>query len=98
MVFFDLPTITKAHRRDASKFRIFLKKDGYMMLQLSVYARICRAEDAVEKHIARVTKNLPKEGSIRALQVTDRQYARMRLMLGKMEKSEQKASEQMILL
>ncbi|PZU82149.1 MAG: CRISPR-associated endonuclease Cas2 [Shinella sp.] len=54
MVFFDLPVKTKPQRRRASQFRQFLKKDGYMMLQLSVYARVCRGQDAVDKHIRRV--------------------------------------------
>ena len=46
-VFFDLPVGTKAERRVATRFRNFLKDDGYMMLQFSVYARVCRGEEAV---------------------------------------------------
>ena len=97
-VFFDLPVGTKPERRDASRFRNFLKDDGYMMLQYSVYARICRGEDGALKHIARVTRNLPGKGGIRALQVTDRQYARMRLLLGEATKTESTGSRQMVLL
>ena len=81
-VFFDLPVGTKTERRGATRFRNFLKDDGFMMLQWSVYARVCRGDDAADKHVARVTKNLPPRGSVRALQVTDRQYARMKLLLG----------------
>jgi CRISPR-associated protein Cas2 len=97
-VLFDLPVGTKADRRWATKFRKFLKDDGFLMLQLSVYARVCRGEDAAEKHTQRVTKNLPPKGSVRSLQVTDRQYARMRLMLGEMTFSEKKAPQQLVLL
>jgi CRISPR-associated protein Cas2 len=97
-VFFDLPVGTKAERRDATRFRNFLKDDGYMMLQLSVYARVCRGEDGALKHIARVTRNLPGRGSVRALQVTDRQYGRMRLLLGEATKTESLGSRQMVLL
>lgn len=98
MVFFDLPVGTKTERRHATRFRNFLKDDGYMMLQFSVYARVCRGEEAVSKHIARVTGNLPPQGSIRALQVTDRQYARMRLLLGEAKQTEKTGSKQMVLL
>lgn len=98
MVFFDLPVGTKAQRNGATRFRKFLKDDGYMMLQWSVYARVCRGEEAVDKHLARVTRNLPKEGSIRALQVTDKQYARIKLLLGKAEKNEKVATQQLALL
>ena len=59
-----------------------------MMLQFSVYTRVCRGEDGAIKHVARVTRNLPGEGSVRALQVTDRQYGRMRLLLGEASKTE----------
>src|ERR1700730_13388363 len=97
-VLFDLPVGTKAQRRDANRFRNFLKDDGYMMLQFSVYARVCRGEDGAMKHVARVTRNLPGHGNGRALQVTDRQYGLMRLLLGKATKTESVGSRQMVLL
>ena len=97
-VFFDLPVGTKAERRVATRFRNFLKDDGYMMIQWSVYARVCRGEEAVEKHIRRLTKNLPARGSVRALPVTELQYARMRLLLGEAKKNEKVAPSQLVLL
>ena len=97
-VFFDLPVGTKADRRWATRFRNFLKGDGFLMLQWSVYARVCRGEDAADKHAQRVTKNLPPKGSVRTLQVTDKQYARMKLMLGEAAFSEKKAPQQLVLL
>jgi CRISPR-associated protein Cas2 len=97
-VFFDLPVGTKTERRHANRFRNFLKDDGYLMLQFSVYVRICRAEEAVDKHINRVTKALPPKGSVRALQVTDKQYARMKLLIGESGKNEKAASQQLVLL
>ncbi len=98
MVFFDLPTRTKPQRRRANRFRQFLKKDGYIMLQLSVYTRVCRGQDAVDKHVRRVRLSLPKEGSVRTLQVTDKQYGRMELMLGSAPKIEEIGASQMVLL
>src|SRR6185437_3313620 len=97
-VFFDLPVGTKNDRRNATRFRKFLKADGFMMLQWSVYSRVCRGDDAAEKHGHRVTKNLPPRGSVRTLQVTDRQYARMRLLLGEATFNEKKAPQQLVLL
>jgi len=98
LVFFDLPVGTKEQRRRANRFRHFLKDDGFLMLQFSVYARICRGQDAVEKHGRRVRSNLPKEGSVRTLQVTDKQYGRMELMLGLAPKTERIGPSQMVLL
>ena len=31
-------------------YRNFLLKDGYYMVQYSVYARVCNGSDAVDKH------------------------------------------------
>ncbi len=97
-VFFDLPVKTKIDRRNANRFRNFLKNDGFLMLQFSVYARIMRGEDALEKHLTRVTRNLPQRGSVRTLSVTERQYARMKLLIGEAGKSEKHASQQLLLL
>lgn len=97
-VFFDLPVGTREERRHATRFRNFLKDDGFLMLQFSVYARVMRGETAVDKHIARVVKNLPPRGSVRTLSVTERQYARMRLLIGDASKNERIAPQQMVLL
>jgi CRISPR-associated protein Cas2 len=97
-VFFDLPVGTKTERRYATRLRNFLKDDGYLMLQWSVYVRVCRGEEAVDKHIERVRRNLPPKGSVRALQVTDRQYGRMRTLLGEPAKNERLAPQQLLLL
>jgi len=96
--FFDLPVGSKEQRKRANQFRIFLKNDGYMMLQLSVYARICRGQESVDKHIRRVKMTLPSEGSVRILQVTDKQYARMGLLIGEKKKAEKAGSNQLLLL
>ena len=50
IVLFDLPVTTKAKMRAANQFRQFLLKDGYQMLQLSIYTRIIKGRDALEKH------------------------------------------------
>lgn len=97
-VFFDLPVGTKTERRNATRFRNFLKNDGYDMMQWSVYTRVCRGQDAVEKHLVRVRRNLPPKGSVRALQVTERQYARMHFLVGGPLEHEKSAKEQLVLL
>lgn len=97
-VFFDLPVKIKKERRDATRFRKFLVNDGFDMMQLSVYSRVCRSQDAVDKHLARVEKNLPPKGSVRALQVTEKQFARMKLLVGMRSKQEQTGTSQLVLL
>jgi CRISPR-associated protein Cas2 len=82
MVFFDLPVVTKANRRAYTVFRRFLLNDGYDMIQYSVYGRIINGHDAEKKHTQRLLANLPPEGSVRVLTVTEKQFATMKLLVG----------------
>ncbi|QIM63830.1 CRISPR-associated endonuclease Cas2 [Pasteurellaceae bacterium Orientalotternb1] len=98
IVFFDLPVTTKAKRRAANQFRQFLLKDGYQMLQLSVYARIVRGRDTLAKHNKRLSEHLPEEGSIRCLEVTEKQFASMTILLGELKPQEKKVNANQMLL
>jgi CRISPR-associated protein Cas2 len=82
LVFFDLPVVTREERRAYTLFRRFLINDGYDMIQFSVYGRILNGNDALEKHTKRLVDNLPPDGSIRCLTVTEKQYASMKLLVG----------------
>ena len=82
VVLFDLPTSTKAERRAATQFRNFLLGDGFDMLQYSVYTRLCPNRDNAETHIARVRRNAPDIGSVRALYLTEHQFANMYILAG----------------
>lgn len=71
---FDLPVVTDKDRKTATKFRNFLLDDGFIMMQYSVYSRICKNNDDLNKHINRLKINTPKTGNVRLLQVTENQY------------------------
>jgi CRISPR-associated protein Cas2 len=73
-VFFDLPVVTKAQRKKATKFRISLEKDGFVMMQFSVYIRHCPSRENMEVHIKRVKSFIPEEGKVSILHVTGKQY------------------------
>lgn len=83
VAFFDLPTETKAHKTAYRRFREFLIKDGYLMLQFSVYARPCSTMESADIHSERIENRLPKEGEVRVLVLTALQYSRMRVFFGK---------------
>ena len=40
IVMFDLPTLTKDNMRDYRRFRKFLLKNGFIMLQESIYTKL----------------------------------------------------------
>lgn len=82
LVFFDLPVTSREKRRAYVLFRRFLLQDGYDMIQWSVYGRLVNGYDDAEKHLQRLEANLPSEGSVRCLQVSEKQFANMRLLIG----------------
>lgn len=95
---FDLPVITEEEKRIYSKFRKFLLKDGYIMMQYSIYSRVCKNSDDVEKHVNRIKQNLPDKGNIRLLQVTEKQYNDMLLLVGTKAVEEEFSIDNMIVL
>ena len=83
VVLFDLPTETKAQRRHHAQFRKSLLKDGFSMMQYSVYKRHCANRENTKVHIESIGKLVPSEGEVRFLQITDRQYGDMKIFVGK---------------
>lgn len=80
---FDLPTGTAAERKAATGFRNRLLKDGYAMLQYSVYVRHCGSPQLAQMHARRLDRMLPDKGKVSSLLVTDRQYGDMKNFYGK---------------
>ena len=85
-VFFDLPTTTKKERKCAYKFREELEKDGFTMMQYSVYIRHCPSKENREVHVRRVREAVPQVGMVSILSVTDKQYGDIINMWGKKQK------------
>ena len=98
MVFFDLPVTTKAERRAYTLFRRFLLTDGYDMIQFSVYGRILNGGVAEDKHMKRLLANLPAQGSVRVLTVTEKQFASMKILVGLPQFQEKKVNAAQIAL
>ena len=83
LVMFDLPVDDAEARRRYTKFRKELLKDGFLMLQFSVYGRFCPSEEAADVHRKKVRRAIPEQGEVRIIHVTDRQFAKMEVMRGK---------------
>ncbi len=73
-VLFDLPTNTKKERKEASRFRKDLLRNGFTMMQYSVYTRHCASRESAEVHIKRIKLSLPNAGLVSVAQITDKQY------------------------
>lgn len=94
-VFFDLPVLTKKERKEASDFRKNLQKDGFVMMQYSVYVRHCASYESLAVHKRRVKIVMPNTGKVSMLAVTDKQYGDIETIFGKTTKKEIKAPIQL---
>ncbi len=97
MAMFDLPVEDKQDRRNYTRFRKVLLKDGFMMLQLSVYARYLPSEEAAEAHRKTVRAAVPPLGQVRVIAVTDHQFGKMEVFYGRKPRKPEEPQSQMLL-
>lgn len=83
IIFFDLPTLTAQNRKDYRKFRKFLLKTGFIMMQESVYSKLVLNASMADAITDNVKKNKPPSGLVQSLKVTEKQYTKMDFIVGK---------------
>jgi len=80
---FDLPTDTPKARKAYAQFRKTLIEDGFTMMQYSVYTRHCASIENADVHVKRMGAHVPAKGEVRFLTITDRQFGRINVFIGK---------------
>ena len=83
IVMFDLPTDTPQARKAYARFRTDLLKDGFTMMQYSVYIRHCASIENAKVHVVRMGKCVPSAGEVRFLTITDKQFGRIEVFVGR---------------
>ena len=82
IVFFDLPVQTVEQRREYTQFHKNLVKNGFIMMQESVYSKLALNMSAVGAIMENVRRNKPPQGLVQMLVITEKQYARMEYVVG----------------
>ena len=98
LVFFDLPVLTTEQRGEYARFRKFLLKSGFMMLQESVYCKLALNGTVVKGIVDNIHKNSPREGLVQLLTVTEKQYAKMDLIIGEVKSEILDSDERLVIL
>ncbi|MDO5787588.1 MAG: CRISPR-associated endonuclease Cas2 [Phascolarctobacterium sp.] len=98
LVFFDLPVTTLENRREYNRFRKYLLRNGFMMLQESVYCKLALNAVVAGAVISNVKLNLPREGLVELLTVTERQFSRMEVLLGEAHDEVLNSDERLVFL
>lgn len=98
IVFFDLPVVTAAERKEYTRFRKYLLKSGFMMLQESVYCKLAQNTTVSDSIVENVKKNKPSDGLVQILRVTEKQYARMEFVVGEKNSQILDSDERLVVL
>lgn len=100
MLMFDLPTTSKKDRKRYQWFHKELEKEGYLMLQYSIYGKIFSSYDSAnhgKKRIKEFIKKNIKHGNIRLLMFTDKQFSKMEVLIGEPNAEEKNEPKQLLL-
>ena len=84
-----------ADKHEDRQFRKALEKDGFSMMQYSVYVRHCSSKENMEVHINRVRRSMPSSGYTSILSVTDKQYGDILNFWGKIERAKPEMPQQL---
>ncbi len=95
MVFFDLPTDTEKDRKNYTRFRKGIMRDGFDMFQFSIYTRHCSSFENAQVHIKRVKRILPPRGDIGILTITDKQFGMIEIFHGKSQQDTKPPPQQL---
>lgn len=98
IVMFDLPVLTSAQRREYGRFRRYLIKSGFLMLQESVYCKLAPNSNVGDIIVENVRKNKPTEGLVQALRVTEKQFAKMDYICGSSSNNVLDSDERIVII
>lgn len=98
LVFFDLPTLTIEDKREYTRFRKFLVKSGFMMLQESVYCKLALNQTVLDAVIKNVKKNKPTAGLVQILSLTEKQFSKMELITGEYNSKVLDSDDRLVIL
>lgn len=98
ILMFDLPVQTAEDRRNYTAFRRLLIKSGFIMLQESVYTKLMITPSVKESVLQMLKKNKPPKGMVCALEVTEKQFAKMDFIVGEQHSDVIDTDERLVIL
>ena len=96
IVFFDLPIETQKNRHDYAVFRRYLIKNGFIMMQKSVYSKLVINNVTSQAVKAKVYDNLPSSGTVALLEVTENQFSRIDYLVGEKQSLVEESVDRLI--
>jgi len=98
LVLFDLPVGTPADRRAYAQFRKSLIKNGFLMLQESVYCKLALNATVAGAIMQSVREIKPAKGLVQMLAITEKQFSRMEIVTGEVHSELIDTDERLVIL
>ena len=98
IVMFDLPVTTASDRREYTRFRKYLIKNGFLMMQESVYCKLAQNSTAADLIVQNVKKNKPISGLVQTLRITEKQFFRIEYIVGEKTNEVLDSDERIVIL
>ncbi|MFZ2354204.1 CRISPR-associated endonuclease Cas2 [Paucilactobacillus nenjiangensis] len=98
MVMFDLPVQTSEQRKDYRRFRKALINEGFLMIQYSVYVRVCVSKQSAGYMEKRISEFAPDDGIIQSMMITEKQYNDMNFITGEFKDDVRNTSNRTVIL
>ena len=98
MIMFDLPVETSQQRKAYRTFRKSLINEGFVMVQYSVYVRVCINRKSATFMEKRIEKFLPANGLIQTFMLTEKQYNDSHFLVGKPVEDVRNSSDRTVIL
>ena len=96
IVFFDLPIKTPSEKREYRRFRKVLIKNGFVMMQKSVYSKLVVNNVTSGAVKEKISKNIPPDGIIELLEITENQFARIDYLVGEKQSLVEESMDRLI--
>ena len=98
LIMFDLPVVSPDDRRNYRKFRKMLIRNGFIMMQESIYTKIVLTPSAAASAVAVLRRNKPPAGLVQVLTITEKQFSRIENISGTYESDVVNSDERIIIL
>lgn len=98
IVFFDLPTATTADRREYARFRRYLIKSGFLMMQESVYTKLALNQNVAATICKELKSIKPPSGIVQVLVITEKQFSKIETVVGSVKRDVIDTDERLLIL
>lgn len=96
LVFFDLPVETQKNRHDYAVFRRYLIKNGFIMMQKSVYCKLALNNVTSKVIKDRLRQNVPPDGLVEILEITENQFSAIEYLLGQNQSNVEDSMDRLV--